>query len=1070
MRRALPIALLFIAFLQTGHAEDQKRPKPASANATTAHSRLIDVNNLLMGITNEGRFSPSDIEFNHFLKFQSASFIMLYDAGLVLGAVVNDTVRVMVNDHAADALPGPLDEHGQPWGPEDARCRTYKIGLPGAPDHLDDEAQWPALWGAPVNADGSPRRLGDQTLFSVCNDGAPVDGYHLRPRTPLGAEIRLTAWAWADMDDLIFLRWQIINKSPHLWRDAAVGFWGDCEVGTPYNNRVGSDSNLVMTYCYNQDSQNSDQYSRNAALAFQLVERPTKAMPGQTAFSGHQRLSDRCAVPATSPVVLRHVRDGWEDWGRFESAPRNAHSYLRLLGLDLNGSPMVNPLTGLETAWCFTGDPIARSGWLDPIAADRRFWISAGPFDMAPGDTQYVALAVLTGNGNNDWDGLQRLREMAPLARAVYQDAGALYTPHAVVDPSGPFELPLMLANPDIAVSQIEVDLTLPEGITLLRCQPTPDAVSVIHQQLDDHRYRLTIVPGDATGGQRALATLTLETTASDSSMQPLLSNVEATVDDARDLRVHAFTSPVSYNHRPTPFTLISPADHTVLDQARVTFSWTPVVDVENETPVYRMKVMGWTNWVTTTQTSVTLDIPPYTVEDSTYAWTVVVDDEIYRVAAADTFHFSLPKGFYSQGVHALAHVPLPGEGYLQYIRMDGMRLYTLYNETTDYPAQSHRYRLRAFDLTQPDTPVLLGDWVHETSTWSRGMAIANNLAYIRFVHEEDWGLESIHILDLSDPAAIQEASTLTTAQAKVTASGQRLYIIDNRLTVYDIQNPSEPRLTHSLALPDREQRFIVSWPYVLNRDEANLNLYKIDDDTLKSVAQFTAPSPIVDLGVGDHRVLMVTQEAFNHTRLWNANLTFAINTVTVLDWADRKGFDPIGSWDIYGYQPGGWRFSGDRITASYCRQQLIFNPQGKPSPAIESVTPAHQGYKFVRSSYLYTAWDQLHIYCADNLSEGQPIKTDSRKPVISPNFPNPFHDHTLIPCRWTGMKTAEIAIFNLLGQSVKTWTEPGFADSEWHFLQWDGRDSHLRSVPAGVYLCRVTAAGRSDVIKLVKY
>jgi|GEM_PF-3260915 len=1066
MRRALPIALLFIASIQAGHAEDQKQPKPASHNAATPHSRLIDANNLRMGITNMGRFSPSRLDNRQFLRFKhDHESTLLYDAGLVLGAVVNDTVRVMVNAHTADVLPGPLDEHGQPWGPEDARCRTYKIGLPGDPEHLEDEAQWPAVWGAPVNADGSPQRLGDQTLFSVCNDGALVDGYHQRPRTPLGAEIRLTAWTWAEMDDLIFLRWQIINKSPHQWRDAAVGLWGDCELLNAGNDAVASDSGNTLVYCYNRDSK--DYRHPNAALGFQLLETPTTAAAGETARAGRITLPGRRNTPVFSPPATK--RD-WKRWGDFENPPRNAQSYLRLLGLDIDGNPIINPLTGQATAWSFTGDPINQNGWLDPIKMDRRFWISAGPFDMAPGDTQYVALTVLTGDGNNAWDGIRRLREMAPLARAVYQDAGALYTPHAVVDPAGPFELPLILANPDIAVNQIQVDLTLPEGTTLMRTQPTVHATAATHQQLDDHRYRLTLVPADATGGQRALATLTLETTASDSSMRPMFSNVEATVNDARDLRVHAFASPVAYNHRPADFSLTTPPDHTVLNQARVTFSWTPAVDVENETPVYRMQVMGWGNWITTTQTSVMLDIPPYIVEDSTYTWTVKADDETYRVAAADTFHFSLPSGFYSQGIRALAHVPLPGEGYLQSIQMDGTRLYTLYNETTDFTAQSHHYRLRAFDLSRPDTPVFLGDWIHQNDTWNHGVVIEGQRAYLCFRHETDWNLDSLLILDLSDPAAITHSATLTTGQGKLTASEHRLFLVNDKLTVYDVQNPAEPHLTHSLALPDREQRFIVSWPYVLNRDETNLSLYKIDDDTLKSVAQFTAPSPIVDLGVGEDRVLMVTQETFSHTRLWNANGKFGINTVTVLDWADRRGFDPIGSWDIYGYQPGGWRFSGDKITASYGRQQLIFNPQGQPGPAIESATPEHRGYKFVRSPYLYTAWDQLHIYCADNLSGGQPIKTDSKKPAFSPNFPNPFHDHTLIPCRWTGMKTAEIAIFNILGQCVKTWTEPGFADSEWHFLQWDGRDNQGCAVPAGVYLCRVTAADRSDVAKLVKY
>jgi len=74
-------------------------------------------------------------------------------------------------------------------------------------------------------------------------------------------------------------------------------------------------------------------------------------------------------------------------------------TYNLMLGLDGTGTPMIDPATSLPSTFWFDGDPVAGTGWLDAIPTDRRILLSAGPFAMAPGDTQEVEFAIVVGQG-----------------------------------------------------------------------------------------------------------------------------------------------------------------------------------------------------------------------------------------------------------------------------------------------------------------------------------------------------------------------------------------------------------------------------------------------------------------------------------------------------------------------------------------------------------------------------------------------------------------------------------------------------------------------------------------------
>jgi len=74
---------------------------------------------------------------------------------------------------------------------------------------------------------------------------------------------------------------------------------------------------------------------------------------------------------------------------------------------------------------------------------------------------------------------------------------------------------------------------------------------------------------------------------------------------------------------------------------------------------------------------------------------------------------------------------------------------------------------------------------------------------------------------------------------------------------------------------------------------------------------------------------------------------------------------------------------------------------------------------------------------------------------VLYQNYPNPFNSSTTIEFYLTQTAEIEVAIYNLLGQKVRTLLQ-GRKQAGLYRLQWDGLDEMGREVASGVYICRM--------------
>jgi hypothetical protein len=90
----------------------------------------------------------------------------------------------------------------------------------------------------------------------------------------------------------------------------------------------------------------------------------------------------------------------------------------------VNDDPL-QPVTTFQVS----GDPVAGTGWLDSNPNDRRLMLSAGPFTMAPGDSQEVVAAIIIGQGSDRLTSITALKQADAVVQDVYDQGFKICAP-----------------------------------------------------------------------------------------------------------------------------------------------------------------------------------------------------------------------------------------------------------------------------------------------------------------------------------------------------------------------------------------------------------------------------------------------------------------------------------------------------------------------------------------------------------------------------------------------------------------------------------------------------------------
>lgn len=83
----------------------------------------------------------------------------------------------------------------------------------------------------------------------------------------------------------------------------------------------------------------------------------------------------------------------------------------------------------------------------------------------------------------------------------------------------------------------------------------------------------------------------------------------------------------------------------------------------------------------------------------------------------------------------------------------------------------------------------------------------------------------------------------------------------------------------------------------------------------------------------------------------------------------------------------------------------------------------------------------------------------------LSQNFPNPFNPTTSLRLSLPARSGVHLAIFNVLGQEIRTLHSGELAPGI-HWFTWDGKTERLAAAPSGIYYCRMQVEGRQGVVR----
>ena len=372
----------------------------------------------------------------------------IFAAGLWVGGTVSGEVRVAASRYAGyEFIPGPAGS-SQDCATLD---RIYSVTsgdlaiYAATGEATPDLREWPTGLGAPtLDASGAPvaapapgrvidlaagerpALYGGQTAFWVMNDLGP---HPSSGSNSLGIEVQVTAFGVPSADPFLnqstVYRYRIINRGASAIAGARASLFVDPDLGDATDDYVGTDVARGMAYVYNADNDDANYGVGPPAVGFDLL---TGA--GASSYYIGGTPATTTGDPTTRQQVYNYQNGLWAD-GTVMRAFSNGYGQTQ----------------GAVTPFVFTGDPVTGQAWSEvnngtttPINpyGDRRIVIHSPGFDLAPGESRDVDVAVLYARGSSNLDSVTRLRAASDLVQGRY-DSGALF---------GASALPAVVAAP----------------------------------------------------------------------------------------------------------------------------------------------------------------------------------------------------------------------------------------------------------------------------------------------------------------------------------------------------------------------------------------------------------------------------------------------------------------------------------------------------------------------------------------------------------------------------------------------------------------------------------------------
>ena len=207
-----------------------------------------------------------------------------------------------------------------------------------------------------------------------------------------------------------------------------------------------------------------------------------------------------------------------------------------------------------------------------------------------------------------------------------------------------------------------------------------------------------------------------------------------------------------------------------------------------------------------------------------------------------------------------------------------------------------------------------------------------------------------------------------------------------------------------------------------------------------------------------------------NHPSFWNGIVwgnSAAVDSAVHI-YTDSTAFD-VSYSDVEGGWPGTGNLDLDPVFADTLFHLDGVSPcidMGDPDPAFDDdcFPPSHGALRNDMGAYgglLGCGWPD-GATTDISIGPGTPIDIPVlRIPLL--NFPNPFNPSTTVHFDLPGEGRVALKIYDARGRLVRRLLDDTFLRTGPNSVHWDGRTNSGRSVPSGVYFCRIDALGLSS-------
>ncbi len=446
MKRGIALILVLILILIGAMTEpllSQKASRAMTlskgAGAALDHTGRLGVNGISITFNNVGGLDEYTYPESSWEGWSSGE-AMVYDQGLWITAKRNGSVGCLPYIWGSVYSPGPII-NGRPAIrvnlQDSSRYRIYGITRGDTPSLNPDVQQWPSDLGAPIDAWGNPRIAADQMVYSVYNgiDTLTTPWFHISfyrnasQRVILPVEIHQIAYEhfgepsdtsiWANT---LFLEWAIYNRGPDPLDSVFLTLWSDIDFISSQYTIPAVDTNVQTAYCwYGRDS-------TFGAVGYTLLYGPAIPSPGDSAIFFGKKRSGYRNLPLSSFWAIRD--DSYSDGSSFGPPYSVGTAWNVVRGLTQQGTPMIDSSTQRPTKFPYSGDPITGIGSVYPFrttGGGGGFMVTTGPFSIAPGDSQWIMMALIPSAKWNGIDAINHMRASAQYLRSLPYDS--LVTP-----------------------------------------------------------------------------------------------------------------------------------------------------------------------------------------------------------------------------------------------------------------------------------------------------------------------------------------------------------------------------------------------------------------------------------------------------------------------------------------------------------------------------------------------------------------------------------------------------------------------------------------------------------------